>query len=222
MKKKSAKKTAIQSQNDNTDIVFEPLHETFGVDGMNTPNIRGLINHFAKNANCYVEIGSYQGSTLCAAAYNNENTKVIGVDNFSWANKKGRNEQILKEATKRFNNVEFLKMDCFEAIDVLIDRKEKVDVFFYDGNHTYKDTTLAMAKMHDIMTRDGIMIVDDTNMGNKDWNDVIGQAVIDFAKAFDYEIIFQKQTAKNGSPDWWNGVMVIQKIKQYNDDFNEQ
>ena len=193
-----------------TEKDFKPLEQPEGIKGMTTPLIRGLINHLAKDIDLYVEIGSYQGSTLIAAADGNPSTLCIGIDNFVEFDKLRQNEQILRKATKPFSNIEFWNKDGYVALKELA-QKDGVDVgcFFYDGNHTYADTLKALEMMDESLAKDGTMIIDDTNMGNDDWSDEIGQSVLDFCKSHNYEVIFERTSAKNGSSDYWNGIMVI-------------
>jgi hypothetical protein len=188
----------------------KPLEETFGVDGMTTPNIQGLINYYAGKGKTYVECGSYQGRTLASAAYNNPNTKVIGIDNFSWGDKHGQNEKHVKAvvnvAASECKEAEFIKADTFDGLNILEERGCKIDVFFYDAEHTHEATYKALVLANRMATKDAVFIIDDTN-----WDYVLS-AVDAFCEAYKYKIIFQKFTDKNGSPDWWNGITVIKKI----------
>ncbi len=210
---KKVKKSVVELASLSGDIPkgVSPLKNKFGVEGMTTPNIQGLINHYVKSANLYVEIGSYQGRTLMSAAHKN-NALCIGIDNFSQFDKNGENERILKDAINDFDNIEFIKADCFAGIRELGRKVEEtkvlIDVFFYDGNHTYDDTFKALEKILPLLSDNAKMIIDDTN-----W-DVIHLAVTEFCAKFGFEIEFERKTKKNGSKDWWNGIIVISKKEE--------
>ncbi len=196
------------------ELKFKPLKNTFGVEGMTTANIRGLINYFAGKSTVFLEIGSYKGQTLCSAAYKNPNTICIGVDNFSQFNKLGENERILKEAIKPFPNIEFWKMEAIEAIKEIDKKGIKVGCFFYDGDHSLAATLDALTAIESLMTEDGIIIVDDTNFEDVD------NAVKMFLKSGKWDVVFEKSTPKkvNGHKDWWNGIVVLQR-KVMSDEF---
>lgn len=184
---------------------FKPLNKDFGVEGMTTPKIKGLLNHYASKAKVYVECGSYQGQTLCVAAYNNPQTKVIGIDNFSWPKKPGI-EKKLKTAIKQFDNIEFIKADTFDGLCEIAKRGLQIDVFFYDAFHSYDATFNALEMAALIASDDAVFIIDDTN-----W-EYVEQAVDNFCKEHEWEVIFQKKTPENGYKTWWNGITVIKKI----------
>src|ERR1039457_3148727 len=60
--------------------------EILNIEGMSTTKVRQLINSICHlpSAETYLEIGSFKGSTLISAAYNNKHLKwACGIDNFS-------------------------------------------------------------------------------------------------------------------------------------------
>lgn len=58
--------------------------EVFKVDGMSTHNVRHLINNLCAMPGArYLEVGSYKGSTLCAALSNNSVELAVAYENYT-------------------------------------------------------------------------------------------------------------------------------------------
>jgi cephalosporin hydroxylase len=184
---------------------IKPLNKSWDVDGMTTPNIQSLLNALCKGKKVYMEIGSYQGATVLGAAHGNPKTKCFAVDNFSQFDKRGENERILREAIKPYENITLIKEDSLKAIEMTKETGTIVDVFFFDGEHTYKATLDALLAIRDNVATDGYIVVDDTN-----WQ-TIQDAVDMFVTTTDFEIVFEKKSSKNGDDQWWNGITVLQR-----------
>ena len=79
----------------------------------------------------------------------------------------------------------------------------KIDILFYDGNHTYKDQYQMVTKFKDILSDIFILIVDDWN-----WErDGILHAIEDL----NFKILYDKQIYTNGEDpnDFWNGLGIF-------------
>lgn len=192
--------------------LIKPLHtlsDRFqGKDAMSTPHIWGLINKLCKGKRVYLEVGSWQGATLCAAAYNNPNMICIGVDNFADPDKRERNAAALWNNARYFGNILLYPDDFRKALKRLAEGNLKVDVYLFDGPHMAEDQRdgleMALPMLHD----DSIIIVDDANWGQ------VREETEGFCDRHGWEVIFERYTVANGSPDWWNGVMVLAKTRE--------
>jgi len=197
-----------------------------GIGGLNqcmsTENIMFFINEivkkFAKNGT-YLEVGIYRGCSLLSAALFNPSTRCIGIDNFSQFNYNSidgwkpsdnlDNVNILKENLKKFDNpknIEVYNMDYREAIDHLFskDPNLKVNVYYYDGKHSYENQLEGLRTMLPYLAEKCIIFVDDIN-----WKQV-ERANNDFLKENpDFRSVFKIKTVDNWSEDWWNGFEVI-------------
>jgi predicted O-methyltransferase YrrM len=118
--------------------------------GLSSVRLRALINNVCAPANTrYLEIGTYRGSTIIAAAYGNKTTKVVGVDNFKyddrepekwapegtiWSNVKSQMEATLHRYVTGDNGVNLDNISIIENSfeDVDWSKQEKFDVCFFD------------------------------------------------------------------------------------------
>lgn len=179
------------------------------IPGMNTENIRFLINELVKRfakEKVYLEVGTYQGSSLLSAALFNPYTRCIGIDNFS----QFRNREIqLRKNLELFNeckNIKFYNMDYKAAFKKLFseDPDLKIAVYFYDGYHSYEEQKDGLDLMLPHLADQCIILVDDIN-----WRQVemANESFLD--RNSDFRSVFKIKTKTNHSEDWWNGFEVI-------------
>lgn len=187
------------------------LHEK-GVAGMNSENIRFLINEIVRKCakdGTYLEVGVLKGASLLSAALFNESTRCIGIDNFSQFDTEGTNEEQLYKNLAAFNNPSNIEMHNADYRDVIpkIFTQEpglKVNVYFYDGLHTYQEQLNGLEAMMPYYSDSCIILVDDWNLKQ------VRQANRDFIRArSEFRSIVRIPTVRNGAPDWWNGLEVI-------------
>lgn len=178
------------------------------IPGFTTNKIRHFLNYLCEGDNTvYFEIGCLNGATLQAASYKNTG-KFYGVDNFS---EFGGSEEQLK---KNFENcpdcnIYFFNDDCFSSKflmnigTILIMKEKRINVYFYDGNHSFESQKKVLNKYHRLLADEFVYIVDDWN-----WEPV-RKGTEEGIK--NYKIVFEKQifTKGNCSPDWWNGLGVF-------------
>lgn len=182
------------------------------VGGMSTENVRFLFNEIVKQYaqnGTYLEVGMFQGCSLLSAALFNPHTRCIGIDNFSQFDEGSRNQEILKENLLKFDNpknIEWYNEDYKKAIKYIFTKEPnlKVNVYFYDGEHSYENQIKGLRIMLPHLADKCIIIVDDLN-----WEQ-IEKANSDFIKENpDFESIIKIKTKGNSSEDWWNGIEVI-------------
>lgn len=184
------------------------------VSGMSSENIRLFINEavrrFAKNG-VYLEVGTFQGCSLLSAALFNPSPRCIGIDNFSEFDQNNNNELILKKNLEKFHNprnIEFYNQDYEECIQYLFSKEPtlNVNVYYYDGKHTYEDQAKGLKIMLPHLSYRCIILVDDINCT---FVEEANRAFIKENK--DFKSIFKIRTKGNGSDDWWNGFKVISR-----------
>lgn len=156
----------------------------------------------------YLEIGVWQGSTLCSAIFQNEVT-ATAIDNWSQFNGPVARFRSNLAKFKGKAKVNVLERDFR---DVSFDSLGKFNVYLFDGPHSYKDQydglTLAKPALDEIF----ILIVDDWN-----WNRVrVGtfDAIRDSGYHIDYSI--ELRTSLDGTTpllrgyksDWHNGYFI--------------
>ncbi len=193
------------------------------IEGMSGEATRHFYNNICSMDNAkYLEIGSWKGSTLCAAMYNN-NATIVSIDNWSqycggeYGNVKN---EFLSNFNKYIgkNNAIFYEEDCFK-LD--INKLPTFNIYMYDGDHKYEDHYNALPYYISRMEDEFIFIIDD-------WNQpYIREATIQSINDLKLNILFQKDIFTNinepalpriynGGCDrrpWANGcgVFVLQK-----------
>ena len=184
------------------------------IEAMNSPFIRGIINHLAGLGDFYLEVGVFRGSSLVAAAHENECT-CIGIDNFSEFNNNGSNELVARKRIESYPNAQILNASCWDALEVLKMTGLKVDTYMYDGSHDYDSQLRGLTAAMPMLNDDAYIIVDDVN-----W-DSVSRANEDFCRGYGYESVFKKiapysHQPSDGSTDarhprWWNGIEILRK-----------
>lgn len=186
--------------------------EILQIEGMTGEKTRHLYNNLLNFHDArYLEIGTWTGSSVCSAMFNNKAT-IVCVDN--WSEFDGRNVRL-----KFFNNIEqfkgqntlrFIEDDCF-----VINTKDlpKFNIYLYDGGHRYEDHFRALSHFVNCLDDIFIFIVDDWNWS---W---IRRATFDSIKANRLKIIWKHEIilTKNDehTPEiesretWWNGIGVF-------------
>ena len=138
--------------------------------GLSGKKYRYLINNLVELTEDarYLEVGSFTGSSLCAAMFGNAG-KAVAIDNFS---ERGGSKNILTQNIEQLNKThENIDVQLMEADFYKVDFSTigKFNIYFFDGPHEEKDqyagVQLAQPALDDIYT----LVVDD-------WN---GQNVVD-------------------------------------------
>lgn len=171
-----------------------------------TPRIWGIINHLCKTAKVYVEVGSWAGATASAAKHKNKHLTAYAIDDLSKQTENGKDEHIsrLKDNARHFG-FKLIAEDYKEVLPRLIAVGLEIDVYLYDGPHTAQDQYDGLALAQPMLNKDATILVDDAN-----W-DYVRDATDKFCKEFDWEVVFEKLTKKNGSPDYWNGIQILKR-----------
>lgn len=158
-------KSSVDSANADQSQLPAGIYNTDLLRGMSTSKCR----HFLNNLNSlpktnYLEIGSWQGSTLCAALYGNPG-KIYAIDHFvkDFNMHEGESvKSLLFKHLDRFslrNQVNFFDEDCF-SLD-LNKIPDKIDVYFYDGAHSEAAQSQALSYFKSVLSDVFIYVVDD-------------------------------------------------------------
>ena len=136
------------------------------------------------------------------------NCKVIGVDNFSEFG--SQREDFLKN----FKLYQKEEIHSFYEDDYKIFFKnfeknnEKIDFYYYDGEHSYKNQYDNLEIVENFLSRGSIIMIDDINFVE------VETATKDFINKniSKYEIIKEIKTANNNChPSFWNGIIIIKR-----------
>ncbi len=186
--------------------------EVLGIDGMTSAKGRYLLNHLCSLPNAvYLEIGSWKGSSLVSALYQNKAIQkayavekwVRFADNgFDFGDVRGEFHANVQSCLGGLP-LTVLEKDCFSIN--LKEIPEKITVYFYDGEHREQDQKEAFLYFNDRLADEFIAIVDDWN-----WE----SSRTGTFKAFDelgYQVLFEQYLPANFDGDvanWWNGMYV--------------
>lgn len=178
------------------------------IQGFSSPIIRHFLNNLCSMKNTtYLEIGCFKGSTFVSAGYGNKDSilEMIGIDN--WSEFEGPREEFYKNASLLESGCswKFFDANCF-SLDIKKNISHPVNVYFFDGHHSYNDQKGAFTYYNAIFDDIFIAIVDDWN-----WDEVRSGTLHAFQE-LKYEILYKKEffTKVWGGTkdDWWNGLLI--------------
>jgi hypothetical protein len=197
-------KEAYQNAENNTSKVSD---EILALEGMTGKKTRHFYNNLLnKDDISYLEIGTWKGSSVCSAMYNN-NATVVCIDNF--AEFSGPKTEFLNNFNrfKGLNTATFLEGDCFDIKHDI----QNVNVYLYDGNHSY-DSHYNALKSYITSLRDTFIFIVD------DWNwDVVQTATKKSIEDLNLTVLYENSViipCTSGCPHkstldkegWWNGI----------------
>jgi hypothetical protein len=190
--------------------------DILNIEGMSGKKTRHFYNNLLSIPNrTYLEVGTWKGSTLCSAMYNNE-ARVVCIDN--WSEFNGPKDEFLANfyKFKGKNDAMFIENDCF---NVDVTSLPIFDIYLYDGDHKYECHYKSLIHFWDCLDKMFIYIVDDWN-----W-EYVRNGTYDALKSLKCEIVYEREirTTNNnthpqvgsvGQLNWHNGigVFVIKKL----------
>lgn len=181
-------------------------NDIINMEGMTGTKTRHFYNNLlSMNGAVYLEIGSYKGSSVCAAMKNNH-AKVVCIDN--WSEFAAPKDEFLSNFArhKGKNNATFIENDCF-AVDC--STLPKFNIYMYDGNHDYEAHKKALSYYIDCMMDEFIFVVDDWNW--KRVRDATREVIRELGLKVEYEkdICLDEEDGTTTDKDgWWNGIYM--------------
>lgn len=181
--------------------------EVLELQGMSGQMTRHFYNNLCSLPHArYLEVGSWQGSTLISAMYGNDQAAAVAIDN--WSEFGGPRKQFDANVATHLPNswVKVVESDCFKAN--LGDRK--FNIYLYDGGHEYHEQRQAITYFYKYLEMPCILIVDD-------WNWVkVRQGTFDGLKEMNANIVYEDHVQHtqddSHSPmdvavaQYWNGM----------------
>ena len=193
------------AENDISKIV----HDITTMQGMTGIKTRHLYNNLLNHDDArYLEIGTWKGSSVCAAMCNNK-AKVVCIDNRSEFEGPKNEFLFAFNKFKGENDATFIEDNCF---NVDISKLPKFNIYLYDGNHEFESHYRALSHYYECLDDIFIFIVDDWN-----WQDV-RNGTIKAIKDLNLNILHSRniRTTWDNShvlegaskQAWWNGIYV--------------
>jgi hypothetical protein len=180
------------------------------VEGITSDRTRQLLNELAKLSTSYLEIGVLNGGTFCSVLDGNT-LKAYAVDHWKDETQAANGSTNIKASKQTFiENVRKFKNDnvikLFDSNFLNVDKSEidKIDMFFYDADHSHEMTSAAVRYFSDRFIDQAILIFDDANF------DGVVSGAKEGMKKSGLEVIYEKLLLNEmEDPDqWWNGLYI--------------
>jgi len=181
------------------------------VPGLSSPRIDKLLNELGKISTSYLEVGCLSGRTFSSAISGNK-LNAYAVD-FWKEGVAAENESIDITVTKDdfirnilpYKGENKIKVFDCDFIDVDKTSIKNVDLFFYDGDHSYMRTKLAVEYFADTLADECVLIFDDAN-----WDGVVEGATAGIEKA-GLTVQYEKKMLNDVEDGkmWWNGLYIV-------------
>lgn len=196
-------KSILKADSNKSKLLFLSGYNILREEGMSSKKGRHLLNNICsiENAN-HLEVGAWKGSTLIASKFKNKLNSTV-IDN--WSEFSGPKSYFLK-ILKKYNfekSTNFIDQDSFK-VD-LSNWKNKIQIYYYDGHHSYDSHVKAFTYFNSILDNRFIAIVDDYN------NENVKNGTQDAFKTLNYKVIYEKflPSKYNGDKEtWWNGTYI--------------
>jgi hypothetical protein len=196
------------------------------LEGYSSPTVRHFLNNLCSFAGAnYLEVGTWKGSTLMSASYANAG-RFTAVDDFSHHVVSPREGRAARERLRRVRRqfqrqcrVDFHESDCW-APALLRRLPRGINVYFYDGRHTYEDQYRAFTHFEPVLAPRYIAVVDD-------WNrPYVRAATREALRDLGHQLVWEREFFTRGwyrqhatgqwpAAHWFNGmfVAVVRKAK---------
>lgn len=181
------------------------------VDGFTSPNELAMVNLAARLLpadEAYLEVGTFKGRSIVAAAADNHDARMYAIENFMEFGMAGQvaRAELFDNLDRHADGakVTLLEGDAFALMGKpgVIDRP--VGVYFYDGEHTLLAHYLALAVVEPLLADEALVLVDDAT-----WP-VVQRAHRLFLKNHPgWEIAATWDAATNDDPRWANGLHAL-------------
>lgn len=186
--------------------------DVLGLRGMTGDKTRHLYNNICNlNDIHYLEIGTWIGSSFISALYGN-NIEGTSIDNSS----EGDNvsallyANVVKYLQPNIDSISLSTKDSWSIQDS--DIKRNIDIYMYDGAHTYEDQKKAITYYHKYFSKYVIIMVDDWTC---DWVRV-REGTLDGIKEMNMKVHYSKEIGlvnttehHKGGDTFWNGCGVF-------------
>ncbi|MDQ2852496.1 MAG: class I SAM-dependent methyltransferase [Actinomycetota bacterium] len=181
------------------------------VTGFTGPNELAVLNVAARVLpadESYLEVGTFKGRSLCAAAQDNDDKTFLAMENFMEFGMAGREARAELEGNiRRYTSersVTLMEGDCFELMTELGSNTKPVGVYFYDGEHTLLAQYLALAVVEPLLADEALVLVDDAS-----WPVVQRAHRLFLRRHAGWSIAATWDAAHADDPRWANGLHAL-------------
>ncbi len=156
-------KIALENSLSNTTMLNSEILKMKGLTGRKyRMMINSLVNLFDKPN--YIEIGSWLGSSACAASFKNV-LKMTCIDDWSqnFISDLDPKNEFINNINKSISEKSEINLIDLDFRKVNYHKLEKFDIFFFDGPHHYQDHYDSISLVKTALKDNSIVIIDDWN-----------------------------------------------------------
>ncbi len=191
------------------DRVVRGLRELGSVPRMSTFAVGAIVARGVQEmppGGAYLNVGVWHGYSLLAGMLGGPDRPCVGVDDFSEFGGPEEEFRARFEARAgerhRFHSMDYRAY--FEG-----PHRKPVGFYFWDGPRGYEDELRGLRLVEPHLVEGSHILVDDVN-----WDDR-RRAAEEFVAGSDgaLQVVFQRRTAYNKHLTFWNGVMILRKVR---------
>jgi predicted O-methyltransferase YrrM len=182
---------------------FQEVLDT--VPGLARANNLALLNVAAsllEDSESYVEIGTFRGTSLIAAMLGNQESKFVGIDDFSFGD--GNRDELQANLDRFALEPEIVEGDAFEVLRGEALAGTRIGVYYYDNGHEYEQQLDGLRLVEPYLSSPALLIVDDT-----DWERVARATAGYLAGQPRARLLLEVVGKDKGQPWWWEGVQIL-------------
>lgn len=141
-------------------------NQILNMDGMSGHKTRHLYNNMCSLDGCnYLEIGTWKGSSFISAMYGNTSTNGTVIDN--WSEFGGPKSEFIANVSNTISDakIQVIDKDCWSVTHE--DIKQPIDIYMYDGGHTFEEQKNAITYYTQFCSKYFILIIDDWVSNNE-------------------------------------------------------
>jgi hypothetical protein len=154
----------------------------------------------------FVNVGVWCGFSLFAGMVGNPGKRCIGIDNFSeFGGPRGEFLSVFDRI--RSPSHEFHELDWHDYFKKV--HRAPIGFYVYDASHDYKSQLEGLRAAEPFFAENCRILVDDTNWAAP------REATLKFLarRKGQYRILLDRRTCANGHPTFWNGIMLLEKVR---------
>jgi predicted O-methyltransferase YrrM len=180
------------------------------VPGMATENKLALLNLAGRLVgadDAYLEVGSFKGLSIIAAALGNEDGCFYAIESFrGFGVDPDSSERELRDNLERWglaDRVTLVRDDGFRTMARPGSIPRPVGAYFYDGTHDRLAHYLALGMAEPLLADEALVIIDDAARS------VVARATDHYVRSHQgFRLLFDLQVTSSRDPAWWDGLRV--------------
>lgn len=182
--------------------IFEALRDVSGMGTPATVELLARLSAALPAGAMYLEAGSFEGRSALAVALASDLSLTL-VDDFSMNTR----EALMRNLTRFGVTSRCAVIDG--PVDTVLPRATEdgtVALFFYDADHSFRSTLLALLNCRPLLCDNGVIVIDDA-----EWPQVRLATDRFLAENVDFDLVARFDGIAGARPEWWHGVDVLQR-----------